>query len=146
MANPQNSFNTFGRLVTDPVFKDNKDGSKRVYIKLALNRNYKDKATDTYGADFIPFEGFIPKDKTKSRFYTVHQGDIVSVNFELKSDTYQAKDKDGNLLVKDDGTPQMTGRVYQRITEIDYVATAQKNKSDVASADDDEPETQTQAA
>lgn len=136
MANPLNSFNVTGRLVSDPKIVDNSDGSKRTYVKLALARNYK--TNDEYGADFIDFEGFIPAPKNGKTFGGVYnymtKGNLVGINFELRSTTYQAKDENGQLLVKEDGSPKMTGRQYNQIREIKPLTWPEKAEDeDVAS-------------
>lgn len=128
MANPFNSFNTVGRLVDDPKIIANADGSKRTYVKLALTRDYQ--TNGKYEADFIDFEGFIPAPKADANgnvrtyggvYEYMKKGQFVALNFEMRSCTYQAKDDAGNPLVKEDGTPKMTGRTYNHIREIKLI-------------------------
>ena len=83
-----------GRMTTDPVIFDNKDGSKKVKIKLAVRDNYKDK-DNNYGSEFIQFDGFIKKDAQNLGVYaSMHKSDLVAIRYEVRSGSY--KDANGN--------------------------------------------------
>lgn len=78
-----------GRLTADPTIFDNKDGSKKVKVKLAVRDNYKN-AQNEYGTEFLQFDGFIKKDATGLGVYgSMHKGDLVAVRYEMRSNNYK---------------------------------------------------------
>lgn len=82
-----------GRLAADPVYFDNKDGSKKVKVKLAVRDNFKG-ADGKYGTQFLQFDGFVRKDaQGNGVFDSMHKGDKVAIRYELRANTY--KDKNG---------------------------------------------------
>lgn len=84
-----------GRPVRPIVIKENKDGSKKALGTLAVQNNYKSKATGKKESNFIPFEGFIPAGTEGNGVYDlIHKGDKIAIQYELKSDSFT--DKDGN--------------------------------------------------
>ena len=75
-----------GNLARDPEIKVNeKDGSRRVLVTVAVNRNYKDK-TGNYPVDYISCEGyFSAKVKGNGIFDRVVKGSRVEILGELCS-------------------------------------------------------------
>ena len=91
MMNMSNHYEAEGRCISDPEIRENKDGSKKVYVKLAIARNFKN-ADGKKDSDFIPFEGFVQADKEIGVYGLMHKGDLVRISAELRSDTFE---KDG---------------------------------------------------
>ena len=84
-----------GRLANDVTVKTNKDGSRKAFLTLAVQNNYKSKSTGKKEAQFIPMEGFIPAGTTGNGVYDlIHKGDAITVAYELKSDSFE---KDGAM-------------------------------------------------
>lgn len=75
-----------GNLARDPEVKVNeKDGSRRVLVTVAVNRNYKDK-TGNYPVDYISCEGYFnSKIKGNGIFDRVVKGSRVEILGELRS-------------------------------------------------------------
>lgn len=75
-----------GNLARDPEVKVNeKDGSRRVLVTIAVNRNYKDK-TGAYPVDYISCEGYFgAKVKGNGIFDRVVKGSRVEILGELRS-------------------------------------------------------------
>lgn len=120
-----------GRLTKDPVFLNNKDGSRKVKFTLAVHDNYKGK-DGKYGTQFVNFDGFIRADKETNGVYDcLHKGDFVKVQYSVRSNNY--KDKSG----KD---------VFEQVLFIENLqfsetkaasdARAAKNSSDITEEDD----------
>ena len=96
MTNIHNIGISVGRLVRDPQFFDNKDGSKKVLMTVAVQRNFRN-AEGKKDTDFIPLEGFIPAANVKagnSVYNLIHKGDKITVEYTVRSSVYT--DKNGN--------------------------------------------------
>lgn len=91
--NSRNFGTATGRLVKDPVTFTNGDGSKKIVVNLALRDNFKGKDGET-GAQFVDFTAFVPKDAKGDVYSMMHEGDLVSITYELRNDNYV--DKAGN--------------------------------------------------
>ena len=87
MINQRNYGIAEGRLVRDPVFRDNKDGSKKVLFTVAARQNYKGKDGDV-GSDFIQLQAFIPAGKTDSVYEKLQTGDLIGAEYTVKSSAY----------------------------------------------------------
>lgn len=78
-----------GRLTADPTIFPNKDGSKKVKVKVAVRDNYKNSKGE-YGTQFLQFDGFIKKDATSDGVYAaIHQGDLVGIQYEPRTNNYE---------------------------------------------------------
>lgn len=78
-----------GRLAKDPLVFDNKDGSRKVKLTLAVQNNYRNKDTGEHEAQFIPVEAFIPADKQNlGAFDYMHKGDKITVQYAVKATHY----------------------------------------------------------
>lgn len=85
-----------GRLVDDPKFFKNNDGSQKVKVKIGARNNYKEK-DGSYGTQFVSFDGFVRKDANGTGVYgSMHKGDLVAIRYEVRNNNYQ--DKDGNMV------------------------------------------------
>lgn len=79
-----------GRLTKDPVTFENRDGSHKVIVNLALRDNFKQQDGST-GSQFVDFTGYVPKDTKSSVYDMIHKGDLVSVTYELRNDNWTDK-------------------------------------------------------
>lgn len=86
-----------GRPTRDIVIKENKDGSKKALFTVAVQNNYKSKATGKKESQFIPVEGFIPAGQGNGVYDLIHKGDLIGIAYELKSDSFE---KDGETQYK----------------------------------------------
>lgn len=78
-----------GRLAKDPLIFDNKDGSRKVKLTLAVQNNYRNKDTGEHEAQFIPVEAFIPSGKNGLGAYDyMHKGDKITVQYVVKATHY----------------------------------------------------------
>lgn len=89
MMNLNNYGMLTGRLAKDPLVFDNKDGSRKVKLTLAVQNNYRNKDTGEHEAQFIPLEAFIPSGKTGLGAYDyMHKGDKITVQYAVKVTHY----------------------------------------------------------
>lgn len=95
-----------GRLAADPVVFDNKDGSKKVKVKLAVQDNFKSGADQTKKTKFVELDAFINADRAANGlgvYGMMHKGDQVTLQYTLDPNSYE---KDGqtvyvtNLLIQ----------------------------------------------
>ena len=95
MLNTNNFGIVSGRLVDDVKIFTNKDNSKKVMFKVAVNDVYKDK-NGNKKAQFIPFESIIAKNKSNLGVYDyMHKGDKVTVQYSVRNNNYE---KDGQMV------------------------------------------------
>ena len=86
-----------GRITKKPVAMDNKDGSKKVFVTLAVQDNFasgKDKERKT---QFLNLEGFVPKDRQSSVYEKLEVGDKVAIQYRVETPSYE---KDGQTIYK----------------------------------------------
>lgn len=76
-----------GRLAKDVLVFDNKDGSRKVKLTLAVQNNYRN-AEGIHEAQFIPVETFIPSGKTLGAYDYMHKGDKITVQYAVKATHY----------------------------------------------------------
>lgn len=86
-VNPRNTGTATGRLTKDPVVFENRDGSRKVVLSVAMRNNYKD-ADGEVGSQFADFTGFVAKDAKAAVYEMVHSGDLVTVSYELRNDNW----------------------------------------------------------
>ena len=88
-----------GRLTSNPTYFDNKDGSKNVFVTVAVANNYK--TGKERKSQFIRLKGFIPAEGKGNGVYDyMHEGDLVSISFEVRTNNYE--DKAGNKVYSQD--------------------------------------------
>lgn len=118
MANLNNEGRAKGRLTRDITVLDNKDGSKKVLLNVAVRDSFKTKGE--YKTQFINLQGFVNKDKDidKSVYAYMHKGDMVSIGYEIRNNNYE---KDGEM-------------VYDQILFINFVQLEETKKSQAARA------------
>lgn len=97
MANPNNNGNIIGRLADSPKAFTNADGSKKVYITIYADRNFKNRDGGR-DSDAIALEAFVPTGVTRLGVYDLMgKGDLIAVSFSLRSEKYA---KDGQIVYK----------------------------------------------
>ena len=93
MTNAHNFGFTTGRLVRDPQFFNNSDGSQKVLMTVAAQRNFRN-SEGKRDTDFIPLEGFIPAATVKANnsvYGLIHKGDKITVEYTIRSSVYTDK-------------------------------------------------------
>ena len=86
-----------GRVTKAPVIMKNKDGSKKVFVTLAVQDNFasgKDKERKT---QFLNLEGFVPKDRQSSVYEKLEVGDKVAIQYRVETPSYE---KDGEKVYR----------------------------------------------
>lgn len=94
MANVRNFGVVTGRLSKDVVGFPNADGSRKFMITVAVPNNYKstnDKGESVVESEFISLEGFVPADKQDGVYTLMHEGDLVSIEYSVRSNNYVDK-------------------------------------------------------
>lgn len=92
MYNIRNSVTLIGRVASEPMIIPNKDGSKKLFGKVAVQDNYK---TDgKYCTEFIEFTMFVNKG-TSNWAENLEVGDCVAVEGHLTCKPYV---KDGQTV------------------------------------------------
>lgn len=96
MKNIRNYGIVTGRLTRDPVFYDNKDGSRKVRFTVAAQNHFANEKWER-GSQFIPLEAFIPAKQNGNGAYDyLDSGDLVSCSYTLQNNNY--KDKHGEMV------------------------------------------------
>ena len=92
-----NNFGIYnGRLVKDPVFFENTDGSSIVLLTVACQQNFASGKSHEYQSDFVEFRGFIPKKRKNRGVYDyLITGDKVSISYSLRS---SVAERDGEKI------------------------------------------------
>lgn len=112
--NARNNGVATGRCVRDAKILSNKDGSRKVFITIAVPCNYKGK-DGKVPSDFISFEGFIPVNKATNGVYDyMKKGDLVSIGYTIRSQKFESN-----------GETQY--RQYCSIESVELVATNRAN-------------------
>lgn len=75
-----------GRLVRNPVFKDNKDGSRKALLTVAARQNFA--SNGTVGSDFIQLQAYIAAGKNNTAYDIMQQGDLVGFEYTVRSNAY----------------------------------------------------------
>lgn len=89
--NTRNYGVALGRLTKDVVTFENKDGSKKHVVTLAIRNNFKDKNGET-SSQFVDFTGFVAAGTSAPVYDLIHEGDLVSVTYELRNDNWTGAD------------------------------------------------------
>ena len=76
-----------GRLTKDPKVFANSDGSRKVIVTVAARDNFKGK-DGSQGSQFVDFTAFVSKDASAPVYDMMHEGDLISLTYELRNDNY----------------------------------------------------------
>lgn len=91
----KNQGTLIGRLSDTVKIVENKDGSRKVYATVAVERDYKNE-DGTRPVDFIQSEGFIPASHKGNGVYEyMNKGDLVAIAFSIRPNSYE---KDGEKV------------------------------------------------
>lgn len=88
-----------GRLTKDVVSFDNKDGSAKKVITLALRDSFKGK-DGKVGAQYVDFTAFVAAGAKGDVYSMMHEGDLVSVTYELRNDNWTDKNDQKHFNVQ----------------------------------------------
>ena len=90
MSNVRNEGTVIGRLTRDITVFTNSDGSHKVLFTVAAQDNFKSGVDKTRKTQFVPLEAFVSKYSNGLGVYGyMHKGDLVAVNYTVKSSSYQ---------------------------------------------------------
>ncbi len=112
-----------GRLTRDVNIFNNKDGSKKVLVNLAVQDNFKSGENKDYNSQFPQLEHFLNKDSKLKIYDKIKKGDLVEVRYSVRTPHYK----------KDDGTTEY--QLKLAIEDIRVKAYAQANREANAAAD-----------
>ena len=118
-----------GRVTKKPVAMDNKDGSKKVFVTLAVQDNFasgKDKERKT---QFLNLEGFVPKDRQSSVYEKMEVGDKVAIQYRVETPSYE---KDGQTIYK---TALVIENIQFKESMAEKTARQARHAADAAAAD-----------
>ena len=118
-----------GRITKKPVAMDNKDGSKKVFVTLAVQDNFasgKDKERKT---QFLNLEGFVPKDRQPSVYEKLEVGDKVAIQYRVETPSYE---KDGQTIYK---TALVIENIQFKESMAEKTARQARHAADAAAAD-----------
>ena len=118
-----------GRVTKKPVAMDNKDGSKKVFVTLAVQDNFasgKDKERKT---QFLNLEGFVPKDRQSSVYEKLDVGDKVAIQYRVETPSYE---KDGQTIYK---TALVIENIQFKESMAEKTARQARHAADAAAAD-----------
>lgn len=88
MANLANHGSITGKLAADPIAFTNADGSKKVFVTVYAQRNYRSRDGQRQ-ADRISLETFVAATTDGlGVFDHMHRGDLVQLGFTMRSDEY----------------------------------------------------------
>lgn len=85
--NVRNFGTATGRLTKPVVTFDNKDGSAKKVITLALRDNFKSKDGEV-GSQFVDFTAFVAAGANAPVYDMIHEGDLVTITYELRNDNW----------------------------------------------------------
>lgn len=86
-----------GRLTKEPKLMKNKDGSKKVFVTVAVQDNFVSGKNKERKTQFINLEGFIPAGRTKTAYDNMATGDKVAFQYRIETPSYQ---KDGETVYR----------------------------------------------
>lgn len=89
--NLNNSVRLCGRMTSNPAVFTNKDGSRKIKFKLAVEDDFTDREGNR-GKQFPPCEAFIPASRPTNGIYdTFHEGDLADLSGKLEINSYDDK-------------------------------------------------------
>lgn len=79
----------FGRLTSDPIFRQTQSGIAVCRFTVACDRQYADKQTGKREADFIEVQAWRQAAEFVSRYFK--KGDAITVDGSLRNNNYEDK-------------------------------------------------------
>ena len=97
MINMRNCGFAEGRLVRDPVAFENKDGSRKIKLTVAVADNYRSKdgsGKSVKNSQYIQFDAFVPAGKAagKTVYDLMHKGDMIGIQYSVQTQAYAGAD------------------------------------------------------
>ena len=86
MSNIANNVTTIGHLTSDPVFFQNKDGSRRVRLTVAARNNFTSR-DGKVKSQFVSLTKLLPADRGNGAFDYIHEGDLVGFGSQDRKST-----------------------------------------------------------
>ena len=134
-----------GRLVREPKRVTNKDNSQKVFVNVAVPRNFgKKDANNNYPSDFIGLQGFIPADKAgaKTVYDYMEKGCLVSISYSMRSQQYTGEDgKTKYSQYLQIGTVELMSKASKKTTEQASQTTESNQVQEAVQGNDDGYET-----
>ena len=118
-----------GRITKKPVMMDNKDGSKKVFVTLAVQDNFTSGSDKERKTQFINLEGFVPKDRKSSVYEKLEVGDKVAIQYRVETPSYE---KDGQTIYK---TALVIENIQFKESMAEKTARQARHAADAAAAD-----------
>lgn len=118
-----------GRITKKPVMMDNKDGSKKVFVTLAVQDNFTSGSDKERKTQFINLEGFVPKDRKASVYEKLEVGDKVAIQYRVETPSYE---KDGQTIYK---TALVIENIQFKESMAEKTARQARHAADAAAAD-----------
>lgn len=118
-----------GRITKKPVIMDNKDGSKKVFVTLAVQDNFTSGSDKERKTQFINLEGFVPKDRKASVYEKLEVGDKVAIQYRVETPSYE---KDGQTIYK---TALVIENIQFKESMAEKTARQARHAADAAAAD-----------
>lgn len=97
--NPKNFGVAIGRLASDPLFFNNRDGSRTVRFTVLVDQDFVNAGGER-GTDAVSVERFIPNDRGNGVFDMIHQGDLVEVSYRVTTDSYVDRNGERRYVTK----------------------------------------------
>ena len=135
MSNAYNHVTLVGNLCDEPNFMTTTNGISTVKFRIAVQRRFKDKTTGLKKADFVNVVAW----RNTADFIRqyIHKGDLVVVDGEIQSHTYDAQD--GTKRYVTEVNADDVRRPYQAASNGDGgAAQASGGQGDFTEVDDDQ--------
>ena len=135
MSNAYNHVTLVGNLCDEPNFMTTTNGISTVKFRIAVQRRFKDKTTGQKKADFVNVVAW----RNTADFIRqyIHKGDLVVVDGEIQSHTYDAQD--GTKRYVTEVNADDVRRPYQAASNGDGgAAQASNGNGDFTEVDDDQ--------
>ena len=129
MLNMSNFGMCEGRITKKPVMMANKDGSKKVFVTLAVQDNFASGSDKEIKTQFINLEGFVPKDRKASVYEKLEVGDKVAIQYRVETPSYE---KDGQTIYK---TALVIENIQFKESMAEKTARQARHAADAAAAD-----------
>lgn len=91
-----NHFSGLGRIATDIDIKQANEKTKIARFNIAIPRNFKNKQTGKYDADFFGCVAFNRSATLLEKYF--RKGSRIGISGRLQNNNY--RDKDGNMIYK----------------------------------------------
>ena len=118
-----------GRITKKPVMMENKDGSKKAFVTLAVQDNFASGTDKERKTQFLNLEGFVSKDRKSSVYEKLEVGDKVAIQYRVETPSYE---KDGEKIYK---TALVIENIQFKESMAEKTARQARHAADAAAAD-----------